>query len=83
MMGCGEAKRCQMGKSEFSLLKPGGFFTFHKVNIQNFYMALDLCWVFCTDIRTDSDFCFREYWLIGFYNRGGKCLLRGTNWVFK
>ena len=43
MMGCGEAKRCQMGKSEFSLLKPGGFFTFHKVNIQNFYMALDLC----------------------------------------
>ena len=43
-------------------------------------MALALRWVFCTDIRTDSDFCFVHYKLIGFYNRGRKCLLRGTNW---
>ena len=27
-------------------------------SIQKFYMALALRWVFCTDIRTDSDFCF-------------------------
>jgi hypothetical protein len=46
-------------------------------------MVFALRWVFCTDIRTDSDFCFIHHWLIGFYNRGGKCLLRGTNWVFK
>jgi hypothetical protein len=46
-------------------------------------MALALRWVFCTDIRTDSDFCFIHHWLTGFYNRGGKCLLHGTNWVFK
>ena len=42
-------------------------------------MVLALRWVFCTDIRTDSDFCFIHR-LISFYNRGGKCLLRGTDW---
>ena len=36
--------------------------------------------MFCTDVRTDRDFCFIQHWLIGFYNRSGKCLLRGTNW---
>ena len=46
-------------------------------------MALALRWVFCTDIRIDSDFCFIHHWLIGFYNRGGKCLLRGTEWFLK
>ena len=29
-----------------------------KFNIQKFYMALALRWAFCTDIRTDSDYCF-------------------------
>jgi hypothetical protein len=24
-----------------------------------------------------------QHKLIGFFNRGEKCLLRGTNWVFK
>ena len=43
-------------------------------------MALALCWVFCTDIRPDSDFSFIHHWQIGFYNRGGKRLLRGTDW---
>ena len=51
-----------------------------RFNIQKFYMALALRWVFCTDIRTDSNFCFIHHWLIGFYNRGAKRLLRGTNW---
>ena len=32
-------------------------------NIQKLYMALALRWVFCTDIRTDSDFCFVDNWL--------------------
>ena len=26
---------------------------------------------------------YATYKLIGFYNRDEKCLLRGTNWVFK
>jgi len=24
-----------------------------------------------------------QHWLVGFYNRDGLCLLRGTDWVFK
>jgi len=27
-------------------------------NIQKFYTVLALIWVFCTDLRTYSDFCF-------------------------
>ena len=34
--------------------------------------------VFCTDLRTDSDFCFIRRYLIGFYNRGGECVLSGV-----
>jgi hypothetical protein len=34
-------------------------------------------------MRTNSDLCHLQHKLIGFYNRDEKCLLRGTNWVFK
>ena len=34
-------------------------------------------------MRTNSDLCHLQHKLIGFYNRSGKCLQRGTNWVFK
>ena len=54
-----------------------------RFNTQKFYMVLALLWVFCADLRKDSDFCFVHHKLIGFYNRGGKCLQRGTDWVFK
>jgi hypothetical protein len=50
-----------------------------RFNIQKFYMVLSLLPVFCTDLRTDSGFCFIQLKLIGFYNRGGKCLQRGTD----
>jgi len=39
--------------------------------------------VFCIYLRTNSDLCHLEHKLIGFYNRSEKCLLRGTDWVFK
>jgi len=29
-----------------------------RFNIQKFYMVFALRWVFCTDLRTDSDLCF-------------------------
>jgi len=35
-----------------------------------------------TYLRTNSDFCFLHYQMFGFYNRGGKCLQRGTDWFF-
>jgi len=34
-------------------------------------------------VRTNSDFCPIQPKLIGFYNRDEKCLLRGTNFVFR
>jgi hypothetical protein len=33
--------------------------------------------------RTNSDLCHLQHKLIRFYNRDEKCLLRGTDWVFK
>jgi len=43
-------------------------------------MALALRWVFCMDLRTDSNLCFVHRKLIGFYSRGVKCLQRGRDW---
>ena len=40
-------------------------------------------YVFCIYLRTYSDLCHLHHKPIGFYNRDEKCLLRGTNWVFK
>ena len=43
-----------------------------------------LCsYVFCIYLRTNSDLCHLHHKLIGFYNRDKKCLLRGTDRVFK
>jgi hypothetical protein len=39
-------------------------------------------YVFCMDIRTNSDLCHLQHKLIGFYNWDEKCLQRGTDWVF-
>jgi len=35
--------------------------------------------VFCMAVRTNSDYFLVQHYLIGFYNRDGECLLRGTN----
>ena len=40
-------------------------------------------YVFCIYLRTNSDLYHLQHKLIGFYNRDKKCLLCGTNWVFK
>jgi len=39
--------------------------------------------MFCIYLRTNSDLCHLQHKLIGFYNKDKKCLLRGTDWVFK
>ena len=39
--------------------------------------------MFCIYLRTNSDLCHLQHKLIGFYNPDGKCLQRGTDWVFK
>ena len=49
-----------------------------------FYVLPTQCiYVFCVDLRTNSDYFTVQHWLVGFYNRDGVCLLRGTNCVFK
>ena len=39
-------------------------------------------YVFCVDLRTDSDYFPIQHYLTGLYNRDGVCLMRGTDWVF-
>jgi len=39
--------------------------------------------MFCIYLRTNSDLCHLQHKLVGFYNGDEKCLLRGTDWVFK
>jgi hypothetical protein len=41
-------------------------------------MILALRLVFCTNLRAYSDFCVIHHELMGFFNRGGKCLQRGS-----
>ena len=45
-------------------------------------LKLYLC-VFFIYMCTKSDLSHLYHKLNGFYNRDEKCLLRGTNWVFK
>jgi hypothetical protein len=52
-------------------------------NIQNCTLSPHCIYLFCIYLRTNSDLCHLHHNLIGFYNRDEKCLLRGTNWVFK
>jgi hypothetical protein len=65
-----------------NLLKPTDYVMHHRFNIQQLY-ALPTLYVFCIYLRTNSDLCHLQHKLIGFYNQYEKCLLRGTDWVFK
>jgi hypothetical protein len=56
---------------------------YRQFNIQQFYVLPTLCiYVFCVDLRTNSDYFPIQHSLAGFYNRDGVCLLRGTHSVF-
>jgi hypothetical protein len=46
-------------------------------NIQQFCI-----YVFCVDLRTNSDYFHIQNWLAGFYDRDIVCLLRGTDCIF-
>ena len=64
-------------------LKPSGHYMYHQAfNIQKFYVLPTNCiYVFCVDLRTNSDYFPIQQWLTGFYNRDGLCLLRGTSCI--
>ena len=52
-------------------------------NIQQLYVLPTLYLCICIYLRTNSNLCHLQHKPNGFYNRDEKCLLRGTNWVFK
>jgi hypothetical protein len=70
---------------KFNLLKGTGYVMHQQFNIQQLYVLSTHCiyYLFCIYLRTNSDLCHLHHKLIGFYNRDEKCLLRGTNWIFK
>ena len=68
----------------FNLSKPNGYVMHQQFNIQQLYFLPTQCiYVFCIYLRTNSDLCHLQHKMFGFCNRDGKCLLCGTNWVFK
>jgi hypothetical protein len=49
-----------------------------------FYVLSTQCiYVFCVDLRTNSDYFPVQHWLVSFYNRDGVCLLRGTFYILR
>jgi len=69
--------------NSFNLLKPTGYVMHHQFNIQQLYALPTLC--LCIFYSSHN-----KQWLLPhiaytdwFYNRVKKCLLRGTDWVFK
>jgi hypothetical protein len=75
---------CKILLFNINPLEPTGYVMHQQVNIQQMYIlpTLYLC-VFLFICEQTATLCQLHHTLIGFYNREGKCLLRGTNWVFK
>ena len=71
--------------AQWSLYVPhSGHHMYHQFNIQPFYVLPTQCiYVFCVDLRTNSDYFPIQLKLTGLYNRDEVCLLRGTDWVSK
>jgi len=52
---------------------------YHQFNVQQFYVLPTQCiYVFCVDLRTNSDYFPIQHLLTGLYNQDGECSLRGT-----
>ena len=54
------------------MIKPSGHYMYHQFSIHNSTSCPTQCiYVFCMDLRTNSDLCHLQHKLIGFYNRDG------------
>ena len=61
-----------------------GHYKYHQFNINKFCVLPTQClYVFCVDLRTNSDYFTVQHWLTGFYNWDGVCLLRGTVYILR
>ena len=56
---------------------------YHQLFVKNCSLPIDGIYKVCIYRIKNGEFCPILHKLIGFYNRDVKCLLRGTNWVFK
>jgi hypothetical protein len=50
---------------------------------KSYVLPTQCIYMFCVDLRTNSDYFPIQHLLTAFYNRDGVCLLRGTDWIFK
>jgi len=51
-------------------LQPSGYYMFYQFNIQQLYVLYTQCiYVFCVDLRTNSDYFPIQHSLTGLYNR--------------
>jgi hypothetical protein len=66
----------------FNLLKPAGHVRHHQFNIHQLY-ALPTLYLCVLYLSENKQRLVSQHILIGFCNRGEKCLQRGTDWVFK
>ena len=69
-------------QGSINLLKPIGYVMHQQFKVQQFHALPTLCICALYFIWEQTATC-ATYKLTGFYNRGEKSLLRGTNWVFK
>ena len=65
-----------------NLLKPTGHVMHHQFNIQQLY-ALPTLYLCVLYLSENKQRLVSQHKLIGFYSRDEKCLLHGTDWVFK
>jgi hypothetical protein len=64
-----------------SRVKSIGHYMYHQFNIQQFYvLSIQCIYVFCVDLRTNSDYFPIQHLLTVLYNWEGVCLLRGTEY---
>ena len=76
--------RCRQ-QPKFNLIKPTGYVMHHQSNIQQLYALLTpyLRVLYLSEKKQQLMPLRLQHKLIGFYKRDEKCLLRGTEWVFK
>jgi hypothetical protein len=65
-----------------NLLKPTGYVMHQQFNVQQLH-ALSTLYLCVLYLSQNKQRLVTHHKLIGFYNLDEKCLLRGTNWVFK
>ena len=62
------------------VVQTSGYYIYHRFNIHKFHVLSTQCiYVFCVDLRTNSDYFPIQHYLTGFYIRDGLCLLCSTH----